>query len=202
MQQGVVIGKTNVGKTLFTINFASYCGVQEMHISFREPDGRRSSRVLQREDAAAELAGPEPHKTRRLQSISLELPVGKGTRHLELVDTSGLTDYVHRDVEVRRAIAQSLAMIRDAALILHMVDAALVGESGPVAGLGEVDYQVAQFAQMRRGYAILANKMDLPAAARGLELVRSEFAGHVILPVSALHWLGFREVKQFVAHAL
>ena len=45
---------------------------------------------------------------------------------------------------------------------------------------------------------ILANKIDLPDAEAGVEKLRREFAGHVIIPISALHRQGFREVKRFV----
>jgi len=65
-----------------------------------------------------------------------------------------------------------------------------------------VDYQVALFAQMRGGYVILANKMDLPQAEKGLERLRLELPGHRILPISALNKRGFREVKDFVQHHL
>ena len=53
--------------------------------------------------------------------------------------------------------------------------------------MGEVDYQLAQFAQLKRGYAILANKMDLPDAKEGLDKIKSEFSGNLIIPISALH---------------
>jgi len=65
-----------------------------------------------------------------------------------------------------------------------------------------VDYQVAQFAQMRGGYLLLANKMDLEGAQEGLARLRREFVGHPIAPISALHKQGFHEVKAFVGRHL
>jgi len=198
LRRCIVIGKTNVGKTLFVIQFAAYLGVRELEFTFEEPGGTRRTAAYTVEKAVRELSSEEPQKTRRLQSVRLELPVGKGVKRFELVDTSGLVDGIHGDVKVRKAMAQSLAAVRDADLILHLVDAAKAGEEGVLRAVGDVDYHVAQFAQMRDGYAILANKMDLPHAEAGVERIRQEFSGHVVIPISAMHRRGFKEVKRFV----
>lgn len=198
MKRCIVIGRTNVGKTLFTFQFADYLGIDSLVVTVEDPSGRREVKRYTVGDALGELSSAEPHQTRRLQSIRLELPVGKGAKRFDIVDTSGLMDGIHGDVSVRRAMAQTLAAVRSADLILHMVDAAKAAESGAVRAIGEVDYQVAQFAQVRDGYLILANKVDLPGADRGLERIRREFAGHPVLPISALDRRGFKEVKRFV----
>lgn len=198
MKRCIVIGKTNVGKTLFVIQFAAYLGVKELEITFEEPSGSKRTSAYTVEEAMRELSSEEPHQTRCLQSIRLELPVGKGVKRFEIVDTSGLIEGIHGDHKVRKAMAQSLAAVRDADLILHLVDAAKAGEAGVLRAVGDVDYQVAQFAQMRDGYLILANKIDLPHAEEGVERIRQEFSGHAVIPISALHRQGFREVKRFV----
>lgn len=201
--QAVVLGRTNVGKTVFTVNFAFYLGVKELAVSFSPPDGQRTLRFFGGRSALEELAGPEPHKTRRLQSTAVQVSAGKGIKRFSLVDTTGIADFVHPEAEVRRGMAQTLGLLNQARLILHMLDAAAVGEQGPVDGLGEIDYQVAHFGRVRgRGYAILANKMDLEAAGKGLEIIRSEFGGLTVLPISALRREGFAEVKRFVARAI
>ena len=198
MKRCIVIGKTNVGKTLFVIQFAAYLGVRQLEFTFEEPSGLKRSATYTVEDALRELSSEEPHQTRCLQSIRLELPVGKGVKRFEIVDTSGLMEGIHGDVKVRKAMAQSLAAVRDADLILHLVDASKAGQEGVIRAVGDVDYQVAQFAQMRDGYLILANKIDLPHAEEGVERIRREFSGHAVIPISALHRHGFREVKRFV----
>lgn len=198
MKRCVVIGKANVGKTLFVIQFAAYLGVRQLDFTFEEPGGGRRTAVYTVEEARRVLSSEEPHQTRCLQSVRLELPAGKGVKRFELVDTSGLMDGIHGDAKVRKAMAQSLAAVRDAHLILHLVDASRAGTHGVLRAVGDVDYQVAQFAQIRDGYVILANKMDLPGAQEGLERIRREFSGHAVIPVSALHSQGFKEVKRFV----
>ncbi len=198
MSRCLVIGKPNVGKSVFVLHFARYLGLSEVRLTCEDAEGRRFQRAYAVEAAVRDLSGAAPHQTRCLQSVTLDLPAGKGTKRLELVDTSGLSEGIHADINVRRAMAQTLANVREAHIILHMVDASQAAVAGAVAAIGEVDYQVAQFAQMRGGYLLLANKMDLPTAPAGLALIRREFAGHIVLPISALHGQGFREVKRYV----
>lgn len=198
MKKCIVIGKTNVGKTLFTLQFAEYLGVKELTIHVDEPTGERREVRCTITEAIERLSSESPHQTRALHSIRLELPVGKGVKRFDIVDTSGLVEGIHGDAGVRKAMAQTLAAVREADIILHLIDAAKVGSSGILRAVGDVDYQVAQFAQIREGYLILANKTDLPEAAAGLEKIRSEFSGHAVIPISALHRQGFREVKRFV----
>lgn len=202
MKECLIVGKTHAGKTLFALNFAHYLGLSNLEITLKYPSGVVTTKTYSLTAARRELVGPAPHTTRALQSIVLDLPVGKGKKRCVFTDTSGLVDYIHTDVEVRRVIAQTLGAIREADLILHVVDTAAVGASDAPSALGEVDYQVAQFAQMRGGYAILANKMDLPGAPAGLGKLRQELPGHTIIPISALEKRGFREVKAFVQSCL
>jgi len=198
----LVIGKTNVGTSAVVLGFASYMGVESVQVISEDPQGRRLQRAYAVDAAVRDLSGSSPHQTRCLQSITLQLPAGKGFRELEMVDTCGLIEGIHADAQVRRAMAQTLANVRQAQIILHIVDAANAAVTGAVEAFGEVDYQVAQCAQMRGGYLILANKMDLPGAAAGLALIKREFAGHIILPISALYGQGFPEVKRYVVRWL
>lgn len=202
MKECLVIGKTNVGKTLFTLNFADYLGLKSLRMDISFPDGSTAHYHYDLATAVAELTDSEPHKTRCLQSIVLQIPAGKGKKRFVLTDTSGLIDHVHGETDVRKAIAQTLAKIRQADVVLHIVDASAVGKQGAVEALGEIDYQIAQFAQMRKSYLLLANKMDLPDSREALFRLQGEFPGHRIIPVSALHRKGFREVKQFVTRNL
>jgi len=197
MKRCIIIGQPNVGKTMFALQFALYLGVAETRMAFAEAGGRRWERAVAVAEALGSLTGEDPHRTRQLQSLLLDLPAGKGRRQFELVDTSGLVDGIHPDPLIRRAMAQTLAAVRDAHIVLHMLDAAAAGRGG-VQAIGEVDYQVAQFAQMRSGYLLVVNKMDLPEAPQGLKRIREEFVGHPIAPVSALHRHGFDQVKAFV----
>lgn len=198
MNRCIIIGRPNVGKTLFALHFAEYLGLALARISFAEAGGRRWQTDYSVPGALDDLTSPKPHHTRQLQSLTLQMPAGKGSKQFELVDTSGLVDGIHPDETIRKAMAQTLATVREAKVILHMMDAAAVAQKKGIEAIGEVDYQVAQFAQMRGGYLLLANKMDLPAAQAGLIRIRDEFRGHPVAAVSALYKQGFQEVQSFV----
>lgn len=198
MKRCVILGQPNAGKTLFALQFALYLGVLETRMAFAEARGERCEREVRVARAIADMTSDEPHHTRQLQSLLLELPAGKGRRAFELVDTSGLVDGIHPDPSIRLAMAQTLSTVREAHVILHMIDAAAVGRTRGGPAVGEVDAQVAEFGRTRGGYLILANKMDLPEARHGLARLRQDLRGHPIVPISALHRQGFGEVKAFV----
>lgn len=198
MRDCLVIGRPNVGKTLFILSFAEYAGMRRIAVEVRECDGRTETKPYILAQARRELVSERAHTTRSLQSVVIEMPAGKGTKRFQLTDTVGLTDHIHEEYEIRKAIAQTLAAVLTARVVLHVVDAALAGQDGVSSALGEIDYQVARFAECKGAYAILANKMDLPGARAGFPRLAAEFPGRTILPVSALYRRGFREVALFV----
>ncbi|MCL6548866.1 MAG: 50S ribosome-binding GTPase, partial [Alicyclobacillus sp.] len=134
MKRSLIIGRTNVGKTLFCINFAHYIGIRELRWMLEQADGRTEHRRMTLAEARAALSDPVAHRTRSLQSIVLDIPRGKGSRPLLLTDTTGLTDGIHPDSAVREAMAQTLKAMLDANLILHMVDADALGRAAQAAG--------------------------------------------------------------------
>ncbi len=182
MRHCVIVGQPNTGKTLFLLQFAAYLGLSVLDVRRLEPEGR----------------GTGTHRTRRLQSVEVRFPLRKSLRAVRLTDTPGLTDDVHPEAEVRRAMAAALQAFREAGLVLHMLDAARAGELGAAAAIGRIDRQIAAYASLRGPYAVLANKIDLPLARDGAEVIAREFPGRRVIPISALERLGFREVKAFV----
>lgn len=194
----IIIGKTNVGKTLFAINFAEYLGCKAINIISIYPDGRQIENSFTIREAILQLTNEKPHKTRCLNKLAVIIPVGKKKKRLMILDSTGIIDGIHPDSNVRKAISQTLAKIRDCKIILHMIDVSNVLNKGLINSLGEVDYQIANFAQMRTGYAMLANKIDIPGSELGLDKLKEEFPGNYILPISALYKRGFKEVKEFV----
>ncbi|MGB8955278.1 MAG: GTPase [Tumebacillaceae bacterium] len=198
MRNCLVIGRTNVGKTIFCINFAEFLGLRRMDVYFQLPDGTTRQRKYDLASARTELSGPGQHTTRSLQSISLELPRGKGVRQFKLTDSTGLTDGIYPDLEMREAMAQTLHELRHADCILHLVDAAEVSRADGLQPIGELDLQIAELGGHKHGYLCLANKVDLPEGQRGFRLLQKQFKGLKVLPVSALYRHGFQEVKEHV----
>lgn len=200
VKECLIVGKPNVGKTLFLLNFSQFLGLKVGDITRENPDGSLETRAYRLEQARDTLVGEEPHTTRGLLALTVSLTRGKARLKVTLVDSTGLTDSIHSAEDIRRAMVQTLRRLRKADLVLHLVDAAEVGLS-PLA-LGEVDYQIARYASQRCPYLILANKMDLPAAASGYRVIKEAFSGYNVLKISALEKTGFREVKAFLSKNL
>ncbi|MDD4518269.1 MAG: 50S ribosome-binding GTPase [Limnochordia bacterium] len=199
MSQCIILGKANVGKTLFAINFADYLGISDLEIVSTYPEGRAHVQIYRKDEAIDSLTSISPHQTRCLQAFTIRLRKGKSEKQLILLDSTGLIEGIHANPQVRAAMAQTLAAIRDAQVVLHMIDASSVGIDGSDGAIGEVDRQLCQYARLKRGYVILANKMDLHGAALGLERIKATFQGQTIIPISALKKQGFAEVRRFVA---
>jgi 50S ribosomal subunit-associated GTPase HflX len=199
------VGRANVGKTLFLCNFAASLGARAIQLFAVTADGGRAAQDIPLARAREILVSARPHATLALQGVEIRMGRGKADHAVQLLDSTGLADRVHPDAAVRAGMAQTLRTLREADALLHMVDAALAGDAD-AAGVGEVDRQIAAFAAApgprRRRYAVLANKMDLPAAARGLRRLRAALPGCLVIPVSARTGAGFREVRLFVADRL
>ncbi len=201
----VVVGKTNVGKTLFAINFAEHLGAKTVLLrraGSGRPDGAGYRISYSPEDARGEMVSAEPHRTLTPQVLVVEMRAGKVRREADVVDTPGLGDHIDERLEVRQGMAAALRAVYEADLVLHVVDASRVGDPAAEEAPGEVDQQLARFARFKAGYAILANKMDLPGADAGLRAIRQLFPGEYVIPMSALRSTGFDEVRAFVRRHL
>lgn len=200
-EQSLVIGKTNAGKTMFCVNFAKYLGIRELKWWVEQADGRQEQRRMSFAEAERTLTDAIPHKTRQLQSLHVDVPMGKGIRSFTLTDTTGLTEGIHAEAEVRNAMAQTLKSLLAARVILHVLDASeLVKPAQKLTGihLTELDQQLISFGSSRNAYLILANKMDMPGAKEGYQRLCRQFPKHRVIPVSAKTTKGFREVKRHV----
>lgn len=198
MTNCLVVGRPNVGKTMFCVNFAEFLGLQRLEVYYQLPDGTTRQRKFDMLSARHELSGLGQHKTRSLQSIQLDLPGGKGTRKFKLTDSTGLTDGIHPERDLRESMAQTLGEMQQSNCILHMVDVGEVVKTGGLRGLGELDFQIAELGSFKEGYALLANKSDLPEAQKGLRMLQEEMGERRVFPISALYRQGFREVKEYV----
>jgi len=194
----MIAGRPGVGKTLFLINFAAYTGQKTLHLIVERPGYRVESAVLALEEARARLVGHTGHFTRSVQSLVVDLKKGKARVQVEMEDTPGLDFGIHPDVEVRKAMAETIRKMRNTDLVIHMLDATKVTAAGTEAGEANIDQEIARFALTRGGYLILVNKMDLPGAGAGLEKAKALFPGQLLIGVSALKGSNFKQVARVV----
>lgn len=202
MKSCLVIGKPNAGKTAFVLAFAAHVGLTSINVRAIAPDGAVVTRTLALTDAGRDLVAPSPHKTTCLQSLEIALPAGKTRRTCELLDSTGLSERIHESDAVRRGMAQTLRSLRGAAVVLHLIDASRADRAGAVEALTDLDREIAAFAGGRTAYAILASKMDLPGAGRGLQMIRQTFPHQRVIPISAVKGWGMKEVRAFVVRAI
>lgn len=197
MKECAIVGRPNSGKTLFVLGFTGYLGAKVVDVTAREYDGLITSRHYRLEEAKAVLSGGERHKTKCLQSMVVNIPLGKGMVAVKLTDTCGISENIHEEERLRKAMAQTLTLVRQADIILHIIDAVHILHTRHYTP--NIDQEIYQYGLVKGNYAILANKMDLPLAKEGLKSIRTNFPHAFIVPMSALHGQGFKEVRAYVA---
>ncbi len=202
MKKCLIIGKPNVGKTLFVLNFLEYLGFTNIEIKHIYTSKEIHPLKYTIHNAKHILSSNSPYKTTSLQSIEINFPVIKGKKRIEMIDSSGLIDGIHKNIEIRRAMAQTLAAIKESEIILHIIDLSSLNCQNLISSMGEVDYLLAQFGLTKEGYVILANKIDLLEQKAPIVQLQKEFPTHYIIPISALTKQGFSEVKAYVRRRL
>jgi predicted GTPase len=197
MREGMIVGRPNCGKTMFALNFAQYLGSKSVAITAKSPDGILNCRHFSIEEAKRELCSALGNKTRALQSMALKMTIGKTALNFKLTDTCGVSEEIHKEENVRKAMAQTLGAVREASFIIHLVDLAAMAQSDN--GHNTIDQEFYQYGSYRKAYLMLANKIDLPAARENLTQLICAYPAIKIIPVSALYGQGFDEVKARVA---
>lgn len=198
MSRCLIIGMPNAGKTCFTLNFAEYLGLKQIRMTIKQPAGFLATQTYELNEAREELISAEPNKTRSLHCIDLALPLGKGKGKLTLVDTCGLTDGIHPDYEVRKAMAQTIGQIRGSGIVLHIMDLSQIKEKDQKLQIPLIDAQILKYVNSTQAYAVLANKVDLNGTEKIVQSLKKELRKVMVIPISALYQRGFREVKSFV----
>jgi tRNA U34 5-carboxymethylaminomethyl modifying GTPase MnmE/TrmE len=199
MKKCLIIGKPHVGKTQFLILFCKYLGLKELLIKQSLPNGDIVNKVYSFEEAIESLCSNIPLKTRYLQSTDVNLPLLKGNMKLQLLDSTGLTDGIHGDVDVRRGMAQTLANLYECDIILHMIDINSygVGTNEGINCFGYTDIELIQGGLSHQAYVLLANKIDLLNSRKKLAQLQQDYPRHTIIPISTTTGQGFSEVKAY-----
>ncbi|GEO24924.1 hypothetical protein AAC03nite_07090 [Alicyclobacillus acidoterrestris] len=202
--EGLVIGRTNAGKTSFCLRLARVLGIRELNWLVERTDGVTQRRRMDVREAEEILTSGDAHQTRELQTLILSVPRGKVDRVIRVTDTTGLADGLHQDASVRKAMAQTLRSMLQARVVFHVIDAASVGQALKRARdvsafhLDYLDEQMIALGKSRQTYVVLASKMDLPAAQEGYRWLRQHLDKGCVVPISAREGTGFQEVKRHV----
>ncbi len=202
MKKCLIIGKPNVGKTLFLINFAEYLGYRNIALTKKNSQNTPVNRTLSTKEAREVLSSKNPYMTNSLQSVNLNIPLLKGVQELEFIDTSGIIDGVHNNVVIRKSMAETLSLITQCDILIHMIDITTFNQSISINSEENVDIQLIRYGEAKGGYLMLANKMDLLQKKTELVKIQRAFPNIYIIPVSALTKQGFSEVKAYVSRRI
>lgn len=186
---------------MFALNFSGYLGAKSVDVTFKTYDGLMTCRHFSLDEARRELCGLALHKTRSLQSMLLNMSVGKSKITFKLTDTCGVSEQIHSDETIRRGMSQTISLLRSADVILHVVDLSLVGRDF-INNSASIDHEFYNYGTNRKSYFLLGNKYDICSAKDNLLRLAAAFPKATILPVSALYSQGFREVKACVARSI
>lgn len=112
-----------------------------------------------------------------------------------VADIPGLIEGAHRNVGLGHDF---LRHISRCSIFLFVVDTAGVDQRDPVADIQVLRQELKLYDERlsERPWLIVANKMDLPEAAAGLDALKVRFPKQEILPISADTGLGLDDLKR------
>ncbi|HEY8426572.1 MAG TPA: GTPase domain-containing protein [Limnochordales bacterium] len=198
-----VVGRPGVGKTLFVLRFAQWCGQRRLLMRQEAPGSSGGWVEVDLATAVDRLVGTQTPTTRALQHVEVPWRQGKRTLHLRLLDTVGLTDTIHPDPLLRRAMAETLTAVMESLVVLHVLDGPRIAQRpGRLLDEDDVDVQIGRYGERRGRYAVLVNKLDRPGGRAGLEAVRRAWPHRIVLGISALEGWGFASVRRFLQRRL
>ena len=197
MNDCLVVGRPNVGKTCFVVNFADYMGLEKLKVHIKQPAGYTSIKNFEIEDARHELISNKPNFTKNIQIVKLEIPAGKVTKTLKIIDSCGLKNGIHPERKIRKAMAATISKMENSNLILHIID---IKNLNPEQDdfLLPVDRLILNFSRIDKNYVVLINKTDLKEFRENINLFKNNIDSSHVIPISAVYQKNFKEVKRVV----
>lgn len=186
----LIIGRTNVGKTLFMLNFAEYMGYKNIKINFKtnlsENIKEKSINYFKNT-----IVSSSPYTTKSLQIAHISL----NNNNNIFIDSAAISSIISYEQVVRDGMAQTLSLIRENNLILHMIDVSCILDYKDI---DDVDMAMYKLGKKRGNYIVLANKTDIKDSQMGLNVLNDNLVGVKIIKISALNKTGFKDIKKIL----
>ena len=201
LRRTAVIGRPNAGKTAFTISFATYLGFQSLRFVKQTVEGKLWSwNCLKRQQQPAS-SRQRPTKPLPFKPWSLSALWAKASGNLNCWTPAALWSGIHPERNIRLAMAQSLQLIKDADLVLHVIDAAAVGRNQD--SFGVLEEELASWGG-GQGQLSAPGKQDGPCRLQGQAL--QQYRVFFFRPACNCHLSPDRariqEVKKYVLRIL
>ncbi|MFW5998355.1 MAG: GTPase [Bacillota bacterium] len=197
MEECMVIGRPNAGKTCFVLNFAEYMGLKKLKLYKKQTAGYTTIQNYGIDEARNKLISKKSNYTKNLQSIKITIPKGKVKKTLKIVDSCGIKNGIHPDPGIREAMANTIKNIKKANLILHIIDISRINPQSESI-LTSVDKMIYNYSRIENNYVILLNKIDLEKYKKNIDLIKKHYHSQNIVSISALYKKGFKNVKKMV----
>ncbi|MBF8984502.1 50S ribosome-binding GTPase [Lutibacter sp. B2] len=192
----LVIGKANVGKTLFTLNFINYLGFEKIKLTTLKYNGVEKTQEYELEHAKNLLSSDQSYSTSSLQSVDISFPLFNKKKEIKIIDSVGLSEGIENTFKLRKAMLQTLKEIEKSDLIIHIVDLTKDDCLKP----DSIDNHIVDYGISAKKYILLANKTDLLSENRSIVRLQKKFEKQHIIPISALNQKGFHNVKTYIRH--
>lgn len=188
----LIVGKPNVGKTLFIIQMVKKYKVDNLTYTFIHHNGHRYKKRLSLEEGIKLLVSNKANHTLNIHDFSIPIKKGKGKVEISLMDTCGILPIIHHLDHIREGMAQTLQQFKQANAIFHMID------SSSYVSDNLIDQEIYEFGLQQSNYLILANKIDLDSGQWSIPRIRNDYSKAIVLPVSAKNGEGLEEVMRYV----
>ncbi|MDI3299081.1 MAG: hypothetical protein QJR08_07940 [Bacillota bacterium] len=187
----LLVGRPGVGKSALLRLLSASPGEPGRGWPLRPPLGRRPpERALP----------PAPlGVARRL----LRFDVGRGRlERLLVVEGAPVPERLPEAMAERRRLGETLLLLEEAAVILHVLDGPALGVEGEGNWLHPLDAELQALGLRRPAYAAVVSGTDRPWGPTGLSRLRERWPGVPVFPFAAATREGVREIRSWLREQL
>ncbi|MDI3317329.1 MAG: GTPase domain-containing protein [Bacillota bacterium] len=189
----LLVGRPGVGKSaLFRLLAASPAG---------PGDGMGRGWPVRRPQERRTRPGPPPPLGVACRWYRLELGRGRVERLL-LVEGASVPERLPAAVAERRRLGETLLLLEDAEMVLHVLDGPRLGLEPEASWLHPIDEELQRIGVRRPAYAAVVSGTDRPWGPTGLARLRERWSGLPVFPFSAATREGVREIRSWLREQL